>query len=277
LPVRWDVEEKDRDISIDYMPWPAIAERMRAGFETIVFSVGATEKHGPHLPENIDELLGTEVALELARRLGNALVAPTIRPGLSPQHMEFPGTISLRPETLRFLIEDYVHSLASHGFRRFVVISAHFGNRSTVEVTCQSLQEEYEDRAIIVPIYSLTQYVPAGEERFHGFVEGFHANNFETSLVLHLAPHLVDMNLAEPGGSYPTAVDPFIARMQQPVKAFSPSGVLGHPERGNAVLGQAAFDAMISNLVKEVEVISAFLRNARRRQVQDKLRSQPST
>src|SRR5258708_30526040 len=180
------------------MTWPDIAERMREGSDTIVFSVGATEQHGPHLPENIDELLGTEVALELARRLGKALVAPTIRPGVSPQHMEFPGTISLRPETLRWLIEDYVHSLASHRFRPFIIISAHFGNRWTVEVACQSLQEEFADRAVIVPIYGLAQYVPPGDERFRGLVEGFHANNFEASLVLHLAPHIVDMRLAQP-------------------------------------------------------------------------------
>ena len=93
-----------------------------------------------------------KIALELTRRLGNALVVPTVRPGVSPQHMEFPATISLRPETRRWLIEDYVHSLARYGVGRVVVISSHLGARSPVEVACQALQAEFDDRAVIVPI-----------------------------------------------------------------------------------------------------------------------------
>src|SRR5919197_4742979 len=134
--MRWEAEDKDRHVAIEYMRWPEIRERIADGHNTAVFSVGAIEQHGPHLPSNVDELLGSEFALELARRLGRALMAPTIRPGVSPQHIEFPGTITLRSETLKLLIEDYVHSLVRHGFRRVVVISAHFGNRSTVELAC---------------------------------------------------------------------------------------------------------------------------------------------
>ena len=268
--MRWAIEDKDQQILIDYLTWPEVTDRLQQGYDTVVFAVGATEQHGPHLPENIDELIGTEVALELARRLGHALVAPTIRPGVSPSHMEFPGTIALRPETLRMVIEDYVHSLIRHGFQRLVVISAHFGNRSTVEVACQSLQEEVGNDAMIVPIYGLMQYVPKGEAAIAGLVEGFHANNFETSLVLYLAPHLVDMGLAKAGGAYPPATDPFIARMQQPVKAFSRSGVLGHPELATADAGRLGFDAMVGNLAREVEVVTGFLRNARHDNVEAK-------
>src|ERR1051326_43022 len=203
--MRWGAEEYDRNLAIEYMRWPEIERRIVDGYTTVVFAVGATEQHGPHLPLNVDELLGTEFAVALARRLGNALMAPTIRPGVSPQHMEFPGTLTWRPETLKLLIEDYVYSLVRHGFSRVVVLSAHFGNRSTVELACQGLQDKLGAQAKIVPIYGLMAYIPR-EERFAALLEGFHANNFETSLVLHLAPNMVDMALAAPGGVYPASV-----------------------------------------------------------------------
>lgn len=260
--MRWTPDADERALLIQYLRWPEVAERLAKGFRTIVFAVGATEQHGPHLPELVDELIGTEYAIGVAKRLGDALVAPTIRPGMSAQHGDFPGTIAVRHETLKLLIEDYLHSLHRQGFRRFVVISSHFGNRPSVQVICEGLQREFGRDAIVVPIYQPSLYLPK-EERFADLAEGFHANNFETSLMLHLAPALVDMAAAAPDGVYPEVVDRMIARAQEPVKSFAPSGVLGHPERANAETGAAAFEAVVDNMAHEVEQVSAFLRAQR--------------
>src|SRR5437879_8390733 len=93
-----------------------------------VVCAASTEQHGPHLPEATDALLGAAYAEGLARRLGDALVAPMIRPACSEHHMAFAGSLTI-PETLLMdLLDAYLASLRRHGFERFVVFSSHGGN-----------------------------------------------------------------------------------------------------------------------------------------------------
>src|SRR3954454_9138001 len=112
---------------------PALAE----GRRDVVVPCGAGEQHGPHLPLDVDAVHAERLGRGggrgrgggvVAERLGTALVAPTIRVGVSPHHMAFPGTISLRPETFEAVYSDYCRSLAAHGFRTILCFSGHGGN-----------------------------------------------------------------------------------------------------------------------------------------------------
>ncbi|MGZ8700865.1 MAG: creatininase family protein [Gaiellaceae bacterium] len=85
------------------------------------------------MPLATDTYLGTAIAERAARIAGNTLVAPTLRPGLSEHHMEFPGSLTLRFETFMAVIEDYCVSLASHGFTRIVIFPSHGGNADTMK------------------------------------------------------------------------------------------------------------------------------------------------
>ena len=71
------------------------------------------------------------------------VVAPTIKTGISDNHMDFPGTITLRPETLVALIEDYCTSLSSHGFRRFVLLNGHGGNNAAINLAVIKLRRQF--------------------------------------------------------------------------------------------------------------------------------------
>src|SRR5436190_24138119 len=82
------------------MTWPEVRQALETGKTTAVLACGAVEQHGPHLPTGTDDYLGTAIAERAARIAGNALVAPTLRPGLSEHHMHFPGAFTLRPTTL---------------------------------------------------------------------------------------------------------------------------------------------------------------------------------
>src|SRR5919204_799276 len=117
-----------REVRIQRLSWPEIEEAIKSGKRTAVIAAASSEQHGPHLPEATDELLGEAIAVRLARKLGNALVAPVIRPGCSDHHMAFPGTITISPDLLMALLDAYVDSLTRHGFERFVVFSSHGGN-----------------------------------------------------------------------------------------------------------------------------------------------------
>ena len=71
---------------LEEMTWPEIRDALQNGMRTVVVCAASIEQHGPHLAERTDTTLGYAEAEALARRLGDALVAPVIRPGLSAHH-----------------------------------------------------------------------------------------------------------------------------------------------------------------------------------------------
>ena len=92
---------------LERMRWPQVRAAIESGTTTVVVPCGAVEQHGPHLPLFVDAEHGTKLGEEVARRLGRALVAPTIRVGCSDHHMSFAGTISLRQGTFTAVCRDY--------------------------------------------------------------------------------------------------------------------------------------------------------------------------
>ncbi len=249
---------REDEVLVEHMTWPEVQERLQQGWDTAVFGVGALEQHGPHLPISTDALLGTEMAVGVARALGRALAWSSIRPGFSPHHMDFPGTITLRHETLVMIMQDYVRSLVRHGFRRIVVICAHGGNAPTIRLGCRQIQEEIGDRALIVPIFDTIRYA-SDKEAFIGLEEGFHANRIETSWILHIAPELVKMDRAVRDGKYPKVNDFSVVLSQGSIRDFAASGAMGDGTKGNALLGRETFERSVAKIAEEIEAFTDFL------------------
>ena len=249
----------DKGLLISKMTWPEIQASINSGQTTIIFSVGSTEQHGPHLPIATDELLGTALACHVAELLGNALVAPTIRPGFSPHHMGFPGTITFSAETLSMVIRDYIESLGSHGFKNIVVLCSHGGNSPTIRLSCQALQAEKPSYQII-PIYDMMQYACISQKHF-GIDEGFHANKIETAWMLYLYPELVQLDKAVADGNIKDIPvrDAGILLFHGTVKDISESGVVGDPCSATANLGKSSFNELINALAKEIGSLIDYL------------------
>lgn len=242
------------DLQMEIMSWTEIQDRLARGFKTVVFSAGATEQHGPHMPIATDTLLGTATACGVAATLGDALVAPTIRPGYSPHHMDFPGTITLRHSTLTAIIVDYCTSLAAHGFNTLVVISSHGGNTSTVKMAAQEAQEAVGDRANVLPITNVVGYYRPDYDRSEA---GYHATHLEASRVMAIAPDLVHMERAR---NWTNPIDPGIKDVgallgMRPVKHFAPDGTMGKPVGANAKLGRESIEYICGNIARQVRAM----------------------
>ena len=190
-------------IRISEMSWVDIRQALDRGFNTVVFAVGSNEQHGPHLPTSTDSLIGDALANRVAAKLGNALQAPSINVGCSEHHMVLPGTISLKPETLKSLIRDYCVSLARHGFKNIVVFPSHGGNFNAVREVVSELQQSLREVNLIAYTdlngllrllveFSSKYGISAGES-------GAHAGESETSMILAIRRDLVDMEHAEVG------------------------------------------------------------------------------
>ncbi|MDQ7793142.1 MAG: creatininase family protein [bacterium] len=256
------LDNLDRDIRLEFMAWPKVRDRILAGWRTAVVAVGSTEQHGPHLPICTDELLGTALACGVARRLGDALVAPTVRPGFSPHHLAFPGTLTVGHDTLAAVIGDYCESLAAHGFTNIAVLCSHGGNSPTIRLACHAIQRRLP-RVHVVPIYDLMQYA-TGDRPFFGREEGLHANLIETAWMLHLAPHLVDMSAAvdeDIGLGSASLKDAGVPLFHGSVAHLSASGVLGRPRGATAKLGAEVFERMVDLVADEVRSLIAWFEN----------------
>lgn len=92
--------------------------------KTIIVPFGSVEQHGKHLPLGTDAFVAQKLA-EDAGKLTHTLVAPPAWFGWAPHHMAYPGTVTLRPETLTVLVEDICQSLIYHGFEKIIIINGH--------------------------------------------------------------------------------------------------------------------------------------------------------
>jgi creatinine amidohydrolase/Fe(II)-dependent formamide hydrolase-like protein len=106
--------------------------------KTVVVPIGSNEQHGP------TGLLGTdwlcpEIIAHEAHKVGDILVGPTFNVGMAQHHLDFPGTIALRPSTFMLAIGDWVRSLAHHGFTKIYFLNGHGGNVATIEAAFSEL------------------------------------------------------------------------------------------------------------------------------------------
>jgi creatinine amidohydrolase len=129
---------------LDTLSWPAVREYLEQD-DRVILVFGSTENNGAHLPLGSDTIAAEAVAEEAALRT-DVLVAPTIPWGNSSVNMGFAGTITLDPPLLAQLVGGICSSLAFHGFRRFAVVSGHYGNVWPVA----SVAETLRDRGLLV-------------------------------------------------------------------------------------------------------------------------------
>ncbi len=243
------------------MSWVDIQEALGAGFSTVVFAVGSNEQHGPHLPTCTDSLIGDVLANKVTQKLGRALQAPTINVGCSEHHMAFPGTIDLKPETLKNLIRDYCVSLARQGFKNIVILPSHGGDFNPVREATDELNQSLKEARVIsytdlkgllrlLAEFSLKHGVSAPES-------GAHAGESETSMVLAIRKDLVDMERAEEGfvGNYEEKI-PVI--FSQGIKSVTRNGVVGDPRKAEAGKGEEYLelwaDKMVDFVRKKIDV-----------------------
>ena len=217
---------------LEHMSWPEIEAALHAGMTTALVPCGAVEQHGPHLPLFVDAEHGTKLGEEVAQRMGNTLVAPTIRIGCSEHHMAFPGTISLREETFRSVCQDYCTSLARHGFKYICLLPSHGGNFKPLAAMVDELDASVGTQCRVAAFTDLMQVVNVWkhvvqQESGYGARVGGHADIAESSLMLYLHPDLVREEDAT-AGYLPELTNEVIGRIiNEGLRSVTENGILG--------------------------------------------------
>ncbi|MGH7858466.1 MAG: creatininase family protein, partial [Candidatus Binatia bacterium] len=131
------------------LTWPEVERRLAEGRRTAVVPLGSTEQHGPHLPFATDSWIAEALAERFCDRVPEAIGVPVVSVGCSPEHMDFPGTLSLRASTLEAVLLDVLQSLRRHGFERAFVFSAHGGNFEALGGSLSRLREALSPMSVV--------------------------------------------------------------------------------------------------------------------------------
>jgi creatinine amidohydrolase len=250
-------------IRYDELTWPEMREVL-ARQPVVLLPFGAVEDHGPHLPLNTDNIIVRAICLEAARRdPGEILVMPLAAYGLDEHHMDFPGTVSIDMQTLIAYVADVALSAARHGFTHILIVNGHGSNAAIADlasrrvvlesgVVCGAISPNAAvDPTLAEPTLSaMRRSTPGGVA---------HAGEYETAMMLHLRPELVQMEKAvqEQGQlefeyfnwDHPA---PSILAWQDWWSRMSESGVCGDPTVATAEFGRALFETTVDNLVRFV-------------------------
>lgn len=221
----------------------------------VLLPISPLEAHGPHLPLSVD-FLGSKVMAEMSTEKLNtqgtpAVMAPVIPIGISEPSKMFSGTVSMKPETLRSIISDFAESFKHHDFKGMVIINQH-GERVNIE-TLMKVSEELTERGIPTMMANPIRKIM---DKIHDMMRGespecdFHAGELETSFCLWKCPELVKTEIMKD-------LKPYYVEWKKEFKTFIEAGgtdcYFGAPALGKAELGEAIFEVIVVEIVKEVE------------------------
>ena len=222
----------NKDIS-----WPEAREHLAAG-KPIILPWGAYEQHGPHLPLSTDTVMAAELARRLAAHFG-AWLLPAVGYGDTANNAGFPGTLSLSFDTVRAILLDLCAALSRHGARRLILVNGDFGNQAPLKLAARQARQHHDISVLIVDYPGLEQAAAELLETRPAAPGFYHADEFETSVMLATAPDSVRMDRAEP--EYPTLPPTYPALFAE-LDTISDSGVFGDPRPASAEKGRALVD-----------------------------------
>lgn len=223
--------------------------------KVVILPTGSTEQHGRHLPLDVDVFLCESVCLEVGRRIPDkVLVLPPIAYGLNLHHIDFPGTIHIEPEVFIAFCLNITKSVAYHGFKKILLVNGHGSNAPLIDLIARKTVLETNSLCAALGYFSLAK--EAFDEVKDTPVMA-HADEFETSLYLHLAPDRVQMDQAGQGddvmGKYLSSDSTSAVRFNDYWGRWTNLGVHGDARTATAEKGKVIFEAAVSGLIELIE------------------------
>ena len=186
---------------IEELTWIEVRDAMAAGKTTAIIPTGGIEQNGPYVALGKHNYVLEGACDAIARELGNALCTPIIKlvpeGGFEPRtgHMRYPGTLTVRDETFRMMLEDVGHSLHVHGFEHIIYIGDSGGNQAGMAAAAAALNERWgETKAHHIAGYYDNAGVVARMNELgveEGPSDGYHDTYWLTSMQMTVDPSTV--------------------------------------------------------------------------------------
>ena len=252
LCVQFPVLAQD-SVMLEELTWVEVRDAIASGKTTAIIPTGGTEQNGPHMVLGKHNYVVRYNASEIARRLGNALVAPILEyvpeGNIEPAdgHMLYPGSITLPQEYFEKVVEYAARSLALHGFTHIVLLGDSGGNQQGLANVATLLNQEWSDsypRVLHANYYYGGNPNVSPEDRRQLLADlglspeqfrGTHANIGDTAQLMFVYPEGIRMELRKPG----TWEDG--------------NGVDGDPTAATAELGEIMVNGRIDGAVQQIK------------------------
>jgi creatinine amidohydrolase/Fe(II)-dependent formamide hydrolase-like protein len=237
------------------LTWPQAGRRLRE-VDTALLPVGAVEQHGPHLPLDIDAWDAAHQCEQVAAACTDPkpLVLPLIPYGVSYHHDDFPGTISVSPETLSRMVYEVGMAAARNGIRKLIIVNGHGGNSATLHYAAQLINRD-------AAIFTTVDTGETSDKAVGALLEtggDAHAGEYETSTALSTRPHLVFLEHART--ELPQFDSPYLdfdsdrsVEWYVRTQRISETGTLGDPTLASAEKGRQIWKLTIDSMVELVE------------------------
>lgn len=225
----------------------------------VLVPIAALEQHGRHLPVFTDSMLLGEVVRRASEKMGDrVLVTPLMWLGNSHHHIDFPGTLSASPRVYLDLLNDLMENLITHGFKRIVLLNGHGGNSTPGKQAVFEARQRHrlrKDLLLLFATYWDSASPNAGRADFVQSQMG-HACEWETSMILRIAPQLVKETSKLEKVPFGFAFEP--AYRGWITKDRTVPGHIGDPRQASADKGEYLFQTFTTGVVGLLEQVIAW-------------------
>ena len=223
----------------------------------VILPIAAVEQHGPHMPTGTDNFLCTGLAEALEQSMPDkVLLAPTQWLGASAHHLRIGATLDSSLEVYIETLMGMARSVLNDGFRRILLLNGHGGIIDPMRVALRRIQNDYVDRLLSAACYwdVADELIKQSLDGAHKFVG--HACEFETSMLMHLRPELVKLELVKDAGELITdnLGGVYISR---DLRQRTAEGCTGRPDLASAEKGRMLFAGILEALVETVDSLLA--------------------
>jgi creatinine amidohydrolase/Fe(II)-dependent formamide hydrolase-like protein len=232
-------------VFLEDLTWMEVRDAIAAGKTTVIIPTGGTEQNGPHMVLGKHNYLVKYKAGEIARRLGNALVAPVVayvpEGDINPPtgHMRFAGTITLPQDVFSKVLEYAARSFKQHGFLDIALVGDSGGNQAGQKQVAEALNSEWV--ATNVRVHQVTAYYPGRGDEWviaQGVSAddvGTHAGTHDTSSLMYLNPSMLRFERMGPG------------------KAGDGQGHVGNPAKATALFGRRIVEMQVEDAARQIQ------------------------
>ena len=232
---------------IEGLTWDEVNRRIHDGAPAILPIGAAAKQHGFHLPLNTDRLQAEWLAARIAKPV-DALIWPTLTYGHYPAFVEYAGSASLSALTFEKLVHEIVVAILGGGCRKLLVLNTGISTLAPVD---RALARLDGNRVKHLWIHGGPRYPRVAKELAQQ-PHGSHADELETSLMLVLAPHLVDMARAEASPAITEDTPGPLTPSNPNSPNYSRSGSYGDPTLATSAKGEKLLAAMLDDLNEHV-------------------------
>ena len=231
-------------VFLDDLTWIEVRDAIASGKTTVIVPTGGTEQNGPHMALGKHNYLVSYKAGRIAKRLGNALVAPVVsyvpEGDITPPtgHMRFAGTISLPQDIFIKVLEHAARSLKQHGFIDVALIGDSGGNQAGQKIVADALNKEWAGSR--ARVHHITAYYPGRGDEWvvsqgvSAADVGSHAGTHDTSSLMYLNPSMLRFDKMGPG------------------RSGDGQGHVGNPAKATALFGKRILEMQVDDAARQI-------------------------